>query len=483
MTRRLEPALFGVAALALYVALAADTFYKVDGIDIVRLLGDNGEHPWHPGYLPALAAFRWLLELVGLSPTLLQLGAWFAAVGAAIGVGFARAGMARLGLAPAVARFATVAFALSPGLLTFGTVVEFHGPMLGPLGLAFWWTTVQIRQASWWGMIVLGALCHLPFLLHGQQLLAVVWLLAFFVMKRGISLPSILCAAVAGGVHGALLLGLPQLFPAFYGHWADLGAGMAAEASIGRPQSLDYTPRIFWQEWLLPQLPLSLFAFMAVAVPRLRAEFAAFLIGFAPFLYVSVRQLVFEPEFGAYMVPMLLPAAMLTAQRFGGRWWAWPVLAIGLYQWFAGPLEHLAMQRHRDDAFASDVAHVRGPKQPFVLVGSHRELGSAYARLAPGEFLWVRANAAMPRAEATPDHFVGVERYLRELHANGRGLLITASAIDSLDDPRAAMLAEKPTLAVPDNAEFAGPLFAAHLRAKFTFLEAAPGRLWHLTPK
>ncbi|MCA8978178.1 MAG: hypothetical protein KDC98_25850 [Planctomycetes bacterium] len=480
---RLEPVLFFAIALAVYVGLAADSFYKVDGIDIVRLLYEGGEHPWHVGYLPALAGFRRLLELVSLSPTPLQLGTWFSALGGALGVGFARAGMARLGIAAATARLATIAFALSPGLLTFATVVEFHGPMLGPLGLAFWWTTVQVKNASWWGMALLGALCHLPFLIHSQQLFLPVWLLAFFVAKRSLRRRDLMLAALAGSVHAALILGLPQLLPDCYGYWAKLGEGFATEASIGRPQSLDYTPQIFLQEWLGPLLPLSLFAFTALLGRSLRAEFAAFALGFLPYLYLSVRQLVFEPEFGAYMLPMVLPAAMLTAQRLGPRVLSYGLLALGIYQWLGGPFEHLLVQKKGDDWFAVAVQQGAGEAEPFVLVGSHRELGSAYARLAPGRFLWVRATAAMPRAKASREYFEGVGQFLRLQHQQGRAVLVTKGALASLDDPRAAMLAEKATLTVPENTEMAGPVFATYLRTEFDLVAAAQGEIWRLVPK
>jgi len=354
--------------------------------------------------------------------------------------------------------------------------------MLAPLGLAFWWTARLIGKPSWWGMVVLGALCHLPFLVHSQQLFLPVWLLAFFVMKRGFDRESLSMAAVAGVVHGALAFGLPQLLPG-YGHWSDLGAGFAAESSIGRPQSLDYTLQIFWQEWLWPQLPLSLFAFTAALSRSLRREFIAFVIGFVPFLYLSVRQLVFEPEFGAYMLPMVLPAAMLTAQRFGTRWSVWLLLPLGLYQWVTGPQEHLLVQKKGDAWFYAEVLRAADGATPFVLVGSHSELGSAFARLEPGQLLWVRTNAAMPREQATASHFLGVESYLRGMHDAGRAVLITDVAMKSLEDPRQAMLDEKATLEVPANDAMAGPLFAEHLRSKFAIIKAGSPDVWQLVPK
>ncbi|MCA8953608.1 MAG: hypothetical protein KDE27_29115, partial [Planctomycetes bacterium] len=485
--RRFEPVLFGLLALLLYWLLGADAFYKVDGIDIVRLLQEHGEHPWHVGFLPALAGFARLLGMLGIEPDPLRLGALFSAFGAAIGVGFVRAGIDRLGppplgMTPAMARFTTAVFATCPITLTFATVVEFHGPMLAPLGLAFWWTCVQLRQPSFRGMALLGALCHLPFLLHSQQLFLPVWLLAFFVLKRGLTRKNVALAVTAGAVHAALLLVLPRVFPGFYGYWADLSAGFSTEASIGRPQSLDYTAEILVQEWIWPWLPFSLLVFLAPFRKALRPEFAAFLLGFLPYLYLSVRQLVHEPEFGAYMLPMVLPAAMLIGRRLGGHPAVWIMLVFHFVMWGRGPREHLQEQWRIDESFAERVAESAAGRSPFVLVGSHRELGSAYARLPLPEFLWVRPNATLPRAQATPQQFAGIEFYLRRLLQEDRAVLITEGALRSLDDPHGAMLAEKATLAVPENSELAGPLFADHLRAEFG-IPCRADRAWPLVPR
>lgn len=481
--RRLEPAAWALLCAAVYIGFGADGFYKTDGIDIVRLLDGGEPHPWHVGYLPALRAFRWLCDLVGLHPGYLQLGVWFSAVLAALGVGCVRAGLDRLGTPPAVARLATAAFGFGAGVLTFATVVEFHGPMLGPLGLAFWWTCVLCRKPSWGGMVLLGALCHLPFLIHSQQLFLPAWLLPFFLsQRRPLTRIDLGRALVAGAVHATLVLVLPRVLPSCYGFWADLGTGLRTESSIGRPQSLDYLPNIFMQEWLWPLLPLSVFAFTAVLRRALWAEFAAFAVGMVPYLWLSVRQLVHEPEYGAYMLPMTLPAAMLMAKRFGGRRIGWIALLLGVYMWQRGPCDHLRQQATEDDLFALRVRQAAAAARPFVLVGSHRELGSAYARLLPDEILWVRQTATLPREQAGPERFAGMELYLKKLLGEGRAVLVTASAIDSLRDPAGAMRREKATLEVPANDTMAGPLFAERLLAAFQ-LELATTNVFRLVPK
>ena len=89
----------------------------------------------------------------------------------------------------------------------------------------------------------------------------------------------------------------------------------------------------------------------------------------------------------------------------------------------------------------------------------------------------------MARAQATAEQMGGVEAYLKLLHGQGRAVMITASAMHGLDDPHAAMLAEKATLEVAPNEELAGPLFAHHLRAKFLFVAGSGAEIWRLEPK
>ncbi len=488
-----EPLAWFVACLLLYVALGHVAFYKTDGPDIVRLFdahqktGAPLQHPWHVGFLPALEGFRRALAWVGLTPNYVQLGNWWSALLAAFGVACMRAGVRRLGLDARTGRLAVLALALSPGTLLFASVVEFHAPLLGMTGLCFWWTAVQVQRPSWWGMVALGGLCHGAFLIDGQGLFLPAWLLSFFLARRaanGWLRRDVLFGALAGGVHVVLFVLLPRLLTGFYGFWSNLAQGLHEEGAIGRPQSLDYTPTIFWQEWLWPLLPVSVLVFAAPVRRALRLEFAAFVLGLLPFLYVSVRQLVFEPEYGAYMLPMALPAALLVAQLFTGARWKVlvPCLLLGLLPWAGASREHLKAQAAWDAQFASAVAQAAGGMKPFVLVGSARELAAAYARLQPDELLWVRENATMARDKATPGHFAGIEGYLRALHAGGRAVLLSENALASLDDPRAAMLAEKATLQVGANDTFAGPLFAQYLRAHFTFEPAAPGLL-RLVPK
>ncbi|MFM1872879.1 MAG: hypothetical protein RL398_2301 [Planctomycetota bacterium] len=491
--------LVAVAAAAVFLAIGAGRFYKTDGTDIVRLLDDHLQgvpgavwpHPWHVGYLPALAGFLDVVQALGLRCDFVALGEWFSALGAAIGLGFCHAAFVRL--APAGRAWAaTLLTAAAPTVLLFASVVEFHGPVLAPLGACLWWTARQIERPSMLGMVVLAGLCHVAFLIHGQAMFAPLWLLALFLVRRdALQNPRELrFVAVLGLLHVGLWFALPRLLPSHYGFWGDLSRGLAAEGSIGRPQSLDYLPSIVWQEWLRPLLPLSLAPLAAFCVRGLRQQAVAFWLGAAPFLYVSVRQLVFEPEFGAYLLPMIPGAALLAASLPLPRKALLLLVLLGIANRVTlSPFEALEPV----DDLAVAVERVAGDRVPFVLIGSHRELTVVYETLGilprrrdplTGErFLWVRAQASAPADKFTIEQAVGVEQFLKVLAARGRAVLITKTALASLDDPRAAMLAEKASLDVPSNEQMAGPRYAAHLRAKFELRGTASELLLELVPR
>lgn len=498
---RWQPALVAVAvsvaAAVLYLLLAGDQFYKTDGTDIARLLDDRLQqvpnsqwpHPWHVGYLPALLAFRDLLEALGLRPNFVQLGAWFSALAAAIGIGFCHAAFLRL-LGSPRAWWATLLLALSPTVTLFATVVEYHGPLLAPLGACLWWTARQIERASAFGMLVLALLHHLAFVMYGQALFFPLWTLALL-LWRNRHRPSLRTAwlvAFSGACHLALWWLLPRLLSEHYGFWADLTRGFAAESSIGRPQSLDYLPEILWQEWFRPLLPLSLAPLVALCLRNRRREALLFWLGLAPFLLVSVRQLVWEPEFGAYLLPLLPGAAMLAAQLPCSRKWLVVLLLLTVAN---RATLHPFRQPAAVDQLAAEVHRVANGKVPFVLLGSHRELTVAYETFAdraeprgPMErtFLWVRPQASAPRAQFRPEEALGIEQFLKLLLSQGRVVLITKTALASLDDPKGAMLAEKGSLRVEENEAMAGPLYAEYLRRVFRVVPTDSDQLFSLNP-
>lgn len=480
---RLEVLLVFAVAFLGYALLGRDVFYKTDGPDLVRLLhdhrlgtGDVWPHPWHVGYLPALDGFRRLLAAFGLEPGYLRLGNLFSALGMALGGAFVRAGCDRLSVPPWTARLCVGLLLLSPTALVQATVVEFHAPLMAPVGLAFWWTAVQAQRPTWWGMVLLGLATHVAFLMHASALFLPCWLLPLLLAQRwsvGQRRRDLGLCGLAGATHATLFLLLPRLFPLAYGKYADLSNAFATEASIGRPQTIDWTGVIFLQEWWWPLLPVSALVWLAPLRRSLRLEFAAFVLGFLPFLWLCVRQLVFEPEHGAYLLPMVLPAALLVARLLA----PWPLAGIAVLLWLAIAAVVQAPATLPDragyDRFVAMARAAAGAQPMLLLVGRHAEMSMAFARLQPDEFLWLRAQATLPREDAGP-HLVGVEGYLRARIATGTAVLLTAGGVATLQDPAAVMLQEKATLVVPPSERLAGPLFLERLRSAFELVPAGP---------
>ena len=317
---RLEPFVWFALTFGIYLSLASPTFYKTDGPDLFWLFDEHRQHPWHLGYLPLFRAWHWLLHCFAADVSLMRVGTSFSALGMALSVAAFVAGLQRLPISAGRRDTAAFLLAAGPAALLYATVVELHAPLMAAAGLAFWWTAVQVQRPSWWGMVVLGVLTHGCFVMHSSGLLLPGWLLPFFLARRWpATRRDVLLAMVAGLVHALLWFALPRLFPSYYGLHADLTAAFAKESSINRPQTIDYAGEVFVQEWLWPLLPVSVLCSAAVLRRELRADLVAFGIGFVPFLYLCVRQLVHEPENGAYLLPMTMPAALLTAQALRPR--------------------------------------------------------------------------------------------------------------------------------------------------------------------
>ncbi len=485
--------LLGLLGFLLCAALGQRVFYKTDGVDLLWLLHEGRRsHPWHVGYLPVLGWLRDLLAGTGLG--LLRLGTLFSALGVGLAVWALHDAQRLLGAGRDEARAAALLLLLSPGVLLFGTVVEFHGPALGLAALAFAWTARQAGRPRAWGMVVLGGLTHAAFLMHGSLLFLPALLLPWFLARRWPAAAAaarrraLLLALLAAVVHGLLFVLLPRLWPAFYGDYADLGAALRREGSTGRPQGLEWTPVILWQEWIAALLPLSL-AFLPAWWRRpLRPEILALLAGLLPFLYVCVRQLVYAPEHGAYLLPLLPLAARLTAAVWSGfRLW----LLLGLSAVLA-LLQLWQHDRTHWPAYAAwrDGVAAAGAGAPYVLIDTHQELRFAFATLPHGRspadpacrFVYVRSLATLPRAQWTPEHALGVLAFLEAQRAAGRVLVISAETVAALADPAAAARAELPTAQIQPSAELSGPLFLGALRERFAF-EPDGARFQRLQPR
>lgn len=498
---KLEPFVWFALTFGVYLALASPTFYKTDGPDLFWLFDEHRQHPWHLGYLPLFRGWHWLLHLFSADVSLMRVGTSFSALGMAIGVSSFVAGLQRLGISAGRRDTAAILLAAGPGALLFATVVELHAPLMAMAGIAFWWTTVQVQRPSWAGMLLLGVLTHGCFVMHSSGLLLPGWLLPFFLARR---MPAgrrdWLLAAAAGFVHALLWFALPRLFPSLYGLHADLAAAFAKETSINRPQSVDYAGEIFVQEWLWPLMPVSVLCFAAALRRELRAEFVAFAVGMGPFLYLCVRQLVHEPENGAYLLPMTMPAVLLTVQALRPRV-SVAAAVLGAMVALLSLGSVVPFYQALDDGTQSRrlVRNLEAAAQqkPFLaLFGTHREMSTGYEALVrwngppvvpSRSFLYIRETAAKPRADyMRANEGAGIVGVLQSLIAADVAVLVPERTRSYLADPGAFMRAEKATAEVPP--DMAGPQLLRDLEAAFTFVpgsEAGDGeaRVFRLQPK
>jgi len=303
--------------LGIFVLLSPAAFYKADGQHLVRrLIERNSEYPHHPFYMPMLIAFGDLLAPLGLSP--FQTARLFSQVGGALAIALAHAGFRLLGLRPWVALLATLLVAFCPAIFFFSNVVEFHAPFLAAASLAFVVFAAALRrQPGSMSELLIAALLGLATSaaagMHASGILLpaifVPWWLVLryreglLVEDRKLSWPALAAPLLAGLAHGAGL----ALFVRVQ------RSGEFLQQGFQHPQGIEHLPGIFVQEWLLPFLPLSLLPFLLLLGRRFRLEAGFVLLAISPYLLAALRLLVGDSESGAYLLPLAIPTAWLTA--------------------------------------------------------------------------------------------------------------------------------------------------------------------------
>ena len=101
-----EGFLWGLVALAFYLALAQDVFYKTDGTYLVYdYAKGNLAHPYNPLYLPLLSLFGVLVAPLGLTHYWTAVA--FSAFSTAAGVGLTHVAFRRAGMSGPPAWLAT----------------------------------------------------------------------------------------------------------------------------------------------------------------------------------------------------------------------------------------------------------------------------------------------------------------------------------------------------------------------------------------
>mgnify|MGYP002713189854 CR=1 FL=1 len=317
----LEALGLGLLFLGIFVLLSPDAFYKADAQHLVwRLIGRNAEYPHHRFYMPTLIAFGDLVAPLGLTP--FEVARLFSQVGGALAIAFAHAGFRRLVGSPRIALLATLLFALCPAIVFFSNVVEFHGPFLAFAALAFLIFSFAVGdEPAGPGELVLAAALGLSTSvaagMHASGMLLPAIFLPWWLLlryRRGQlspegrwSWPVFAGPLVAALVHGGGL----ALFVRVQKSTEFLKEGFQ------HPQGIEHLPEIIFAEWLAPFLPLSLVPFILILGRRFRLESLFVIVALGPYLLGALRLLVGDSESGAYLLPLALPTAWLTATSLG----------------------------------------------------------------------------------------------------------------------------------------------------------------------
>ena len=418
----------GVAALALYLALGQEVFYKIDGPHLALSLADGHiEHPYNVLYMPFLWCVDKLLGPLGL--TAYWTAVAFSALGTAAGVALFHLGLRRLRIGAGQAWLATGLVALCPPVLFFATVVEHHGPFFAFAGLSFVVMVELVRRPGVVLAVALGLSTHLAYAVHGTGNLLPGLLLPWFLALRldaGTLRRDLGLVAIAGALHLGLWAGLMDVELPRGGGSRTLA--VLYDDGIGRPRGIVHLPAILWQEWLGPFLPLSVSFLVAFRRAELRPEAIAALVGLVPYVLLCLFLIVGEEEFGAYLLPMAFPAARLTAA-------AVPRSTCAALLVLSAVLAFAAVARHDDPtearSWADGVREVAGGRRVVMLAGGTPDIAFLLTQMPDAErYLAVDIALAVDPAAAEP--FRGFDLILEA--RRGTAILLTEGGRAELEE-------------------------------------------------
>ncbi|MEM7200559.1 MAG: hypothetical protein AAF628_09860 [Planctomycetota bacterium] len=385
------------AAFALYAGLAQDAFYRSDGHAalIAVYQGDwtDGRHPW---YRPILLLLTHVLTPMGLSP--FEAVRLASALGTALAVFVWHQAAARWmgpGRTAAIVG-SSVLCAVAPANVFFATVPEVHGVFL-PFAAVAWWGGVRCAHAPTRARFAaLGAATAMATQAHatGHFLLPVI--LAWVVAGRERKTPRLPVSRLGTAVaaHALLWTALTLAFIAaggqnppatqlgFVDHHLELIRVTTDRSSCAA--HLEGLAQCLLHDWLWPYLPVSLALLLTLSRQRAHRSPAVVLTA-AVALYVGLTwALVAGDERGAYLAPLVWPAAIGLAAHLRQRWiWTAALLGTGL-AWH-GVAEH--DRPGGSPAYVTDLRAATTGERPLVLTAHPYE---AEWLLRDAYDLWLR---------------------------------------------------------------------------------------------
>jgi hypothetical protein len=337
-----DSALLGLLALAACWIFDRGVWHGLDGYQFLSDI-DHGQlfNDRHVLYKPVAWLFACALRPLGVP--LFDAVVAASAICSSIGVLFVHRVLIGLGLQRWPAALAAIAVGGSFAILYFATVVEIHGVFFGFVGVAWWAFAKFAQRPGWRRALPAGAACGVTAAAHatGHLLLgvfcacALAWTglsmrrprdwLAFAALAAGhfatAALVTTFVMRLTGTIDPTLKKGL---FEGPIGYVRNM---------LGLQTDWSTAPQLFVQEWLRPFLPLSLTPLLALLRRRFRLEAA--LLCTCLLVYLAAAVVLLSPtetlrypqylppltliEYGAYFLPLAVPAAALAVRMMPPR--------------------------------------------------------------------------------------------------------------------------------------------------------------------
>ncbi|MEZ5965557.1 MAG: hypothetical protein R3F56_17110 [Planctomycetota bacterium] len=412
--------------------LRQHTFYGPDGRAILKMaMSGMQAHPLHYFYVPLLRALHAVLPG--------SAGSWYDAGLLLSQLGLAGAALAwhRAAAHLAVSRVQAAAIVLlgvtTPAVLFFASVVELHAPFLAFAGLATYAAATCGRRLRTGGAVALGASTGLAVGGHATAHLLLLWLvpLAWVASQIDRAGDEVGRARLARWAGWGILVGVVHagvtlaLVPALRASGIDPHPTSAATYLFEQRQAslrLAALPAQVWRDWLVPFAPLS---FVVCArshkAPRVAAVLAA---GVVPSLVATFLLTTPNTESGAYLLPLVFPAAWLAVCTLPPAVWLATALGgLGLgWRWIAGH-EDTAFGR----AFAAEARAEARVRPLALLCGQHREFDACLIFAPELEWRPLIDEAGLP-PETVPRLVDGLRAWVTLRQEQGEDVLLTEGA-------------------------------------------------------
>ena len=310
----------GLFALV-YLSFGQTTLYG-DGLNILQGLVDHRlGQARHFLAMPLFHLWVEAMACAGVAPH--RALTVLAALGSALGLVCTHLAGRTMGLSRMQCALATAMVAGAPPVFFYATVVEFHGPFLGAAQLAFLAAASFMQRPAIGRAVVLGLAVTAAWLMHSSGFLLGLTLGCMILGWRGSRPPR---SRRSLGLLAAIAIATQALSTAMallVLHHAGL---LVADLQVLRFGLLAgpigtlalHVPGIVMGEWFCVYQPLAS-AFLLVPLRReWRAPFLGVLAGVGVFCLLSTL-LLSRSEWGAYLLPVAAPMAVLVARVFSAR--------------------------------------------------------------------------------------------------------------------------------------------------------------------